>query len=88
MRRLRHLTREESRDVHGVFRRPLSIVLDAVGRDVVEQRGAMLARRAHSNEIGVLSNERFERRHIAGDDRVDRRFELSPSRVARERCRR
>ena len=63
------------RDGHGVVRRLLAVVLDAVGRCVVQQHGAVLARRTGANQRRLLMKEPLQCRNVAGNDRFGRRFE-------------
>src|SRR5207247_6301639 len=53
----------------------LPVVLNAVRRDVVQQRGAMLPRRSRANQLRMLPQELLQERLVAADDRLGRRLE-------------
>src|SRR5262249_46969867 len=65
-----------------VLRTHLTVVLDAVGRDVVQERGAMLAGRARPYQLRMLTQETRERGGVTRDDGQRRRFERGDRRGA------
>src|SRR5262249_28845126 len=77
---------EQFRNVDRVPGRLLTKALDAVARDVLQERRLMVARRPRAYERRVCTEQEPERRHVAGDDGLDRGFELRKGRGrARER---
>lgn len=69
--------KQELRDVNGVLWCLLTKALDAVGRDVLQQRRLMLARRPRSDQRRpIRPKEPLERRHVSGDDGACIQFPL------------
>jgi hypothetical protein len=66
---------QDLRDLDDVLRRLLAEILDAICRDVMQQRRPMLTRRACPREPGVLFQEPLQGRRVAADDGVRRGFE-------------
>ena len=79
--------KKKFRDLNGVLWCLLTKAFDAVGRDVLQQRRLMLARRPGSYQRRpIRPKEPIERRHVSGDDGFDCRLELRQGRVrTRER---
>ena len=69
-------------DLRGVGRALLPIVFDAIGRHVVEQGGAMDARRSRAHERRPVAEEGLQPRQIAIHDRVHRHLELLDGRAS------
>ena len=66
---------QDFRNLLDVFRGHLAIALDAVCRNVVQQRGAMLARRARTYQPGIVAEQPSERLAVAVDDGTNGGFE-------------
>src|SRR4029453_9537829 len=66
---------QDLRDLGDVLWRHLSIALDPVRGHVVEQRGAVLARRAGTYQPWIVAKQPPERLAVAGDDGANSGFE-------------
>ena len=80
--RIRSCFEQHRRDRDRILGCPLAIPLDAVGGDVVQQRGPMHrrvemrhARRARVHQVRMCAEQRLQRGEIAVDDGFHRRFE-------------
>jgi len=66
---------KDLRNFDRVRRRLLPPVLDAVGGDIVQQRGLVPARRDRADQLRILAQHRAQRRHVTRDDCLHRGFE-------------
>ncbi len=60
-----------------VFGSFLAVAFDAVGRDVVQERGLMSAGGAGADQIRMVAQQFFEDHLVAGDDGVGGSFEVA-----------
>src|ERR1044072_3498700 len=65
---------KQFRDLNDVSRRPLPVSLDAIGRNVMQQRCTMFMLRSDSHQSRIRFQQALERFDIARDDRVGRSF--------------
>src|SRR5215472_11459802 len=72
---------KQIRDLDNILRCLLTIALDTVRRDVVEQSGTMLASRSFMRQAVVGGEQLPEPCCLAVDDGVSRRFECGYGRV-------
>ena len=63
----------DGHDVRGSF---LAVAFDAVGGDVVQERGLVTARGAGAGQVRVFAQQIFQCVEVAGDDGVDGLLEM------------